>query len=75
MTAKQMLTKLKTAAIECAHECPGATGLAIYALVSFIIVCLYWQFGTNDWVKIGLAPGWILSVAGLMQVALMVDRI
>lgn len=68
-----MWDRLKTAAIESVRVCPGAMGLAVYVLVSLIACCLYWHFGTNDWVKIGLAPGWILSVVGVMQIALAID--
>jgi hypothetical protein len=64
-----MLKSLKTAAT----ECPGVTGLVAYAVLSFIACCLYWQFGLNDWVKIGLCPLWILTVAGGMNVALAID--
>lgn len=58
---------------EVMSDCPCATGMAVYVLVSFVAVCLYWQFGANSWIKIGLAPGWMLSVVGAMQIALAID--
>lgn len=70
---RPMLRKLKTAAIKEFSIAPGAMLLGLYAILSFVGVCLYWHFGTNDWIKIGLCPLWILSVAGLMQIALAID--